>query len=217
MTPPSTILLVAALAATAPLSYADPSSVVINPLNSVDEYGGINLNTPPNEFVKNIGDDGIILSSSFPTPEVHSAFEAWKLDFDRSYKSISEHALRKVIWLQNHFQITSHNSRGTPSSYILKHNDFSDLTNDEFQQRFYLGKHSPGVVKPKGGRYDAARGGVASTARKLRTSEEDTDVSVEDEVDDTSDEDTVADVPESKNWKEDGAVTDVKNQWFCGA
>ena len=36
--------------------------------------------------------------------------------------------------------------------------------------------------------------------------------------DDASDEEaTVVDVPDYKNWTADGAVTKVKNQWFCGA
>lgn len=95
--------------------------------------------------------------------------------------------------------ITKHNSN--PSSFTLKHNDFSDLTNDEFQQKLHLGKYSPGIFTHKG----RDNGKLISSERRLRQesllSEDDVDTS------------TVADVPDEINWVERGAVTDVKNQW----
>lgn len=106
--------------------------------------------------------------------------------------------------------ITEHNSR--ISSYTLGHNDFSDLSNDEFKQKYHLGEYSPGIFIPKG----RDNGKWISSERKLRK-EEDTDhIIIEDNQNDT-DSSTVTDVPAEKNWVEEGAVTDVKNQWFCGA
>ena len=138
---------------------------------------------------------------------------------------MEEHALRKLIWLQNHNYITAHNSgSSSSSSFSLGHNDYSDLTNDEFHQRFYLGKYSPGVVKGRGMSDGSVLGYSASAERKLllRSSNVNVDEMLEEtdeEADSDSDEATatVDNVPDFKDWKEDGAVTKVKNQWFCGA
>ena len=148
------------------------------------------------------------------------------MQFNRSYETLDEHAYRKVIWLQNHLYISNHNNEGK-HSHTLGHNDFSDLTNDEFQQRFYLGKYSPGVKKPRG-RNDGSllpkwTSSTTSTARKLLRSADEEEGGYEGEKvllydeDNDDDEATVVNVPEYKNWNEDGAVTSVKNQWFCGA
>mmetsp|Transcript_17983 Transcript_17983/g.32660 ORF Transcript_17983/g.32660 Transcript_17983/m.32660 type:complete len:313 (-) Transcript_17983:230-1168(-) len=91
----------------------------------------------------------------------------------------------------------------------MSHNDFSDLTNDEFRQRNFLGEYSPGIMKPKG----RSEGSwlPSSPGRKLLRS----DIGDLDESD--ADEATVVNVPDFKNWKDEGAVTKVKNQWLCGA
>ncbi|KAL7512331.1 hypothetical protein ACHAXN_009269 [Cyclotella atomus] len=149
----------------------------------------------------------VVLSAEFPTPELHSAWEHWKNAFNRVYESTGEGALRKLTWLQNHAHITNHNSMA--SSFTLGHNDFSDLSNDEFKQKYHLGEHSPGIFMPKG----RDSGKLISSERKLRK-ENYVHISEHGDEVDTS---TVDDVPAEKNWVEEGAVTNVKNQWFCGA
>jgi len=60
---------------------------------------------------------------------------------------------------------------------------------------------------------------TTSPERKLLRSD-DGDFLEESEVDETTsdaDEATVVNVPEYKNWEEEGVVTKVKKQWFCGA
>lgn len=217
----ATIGIAALFAATsyAPVSSAEAASYTIDPSNGESgTIGGVSLDLDfaqltPVEYLQNNSPE-FVLSSTFPTPELHSSFSNWMSRFERSYKSTHEHALRKLVWLQNHVYIESHNTKkNKKSSYELSHNDFSDLTNDEFRQRFYLGEYSPGVMKPKG-RSDGSSFFLSSTSRKLLRSKE--GVGENDGTDD-EDEATVVNVPEFKDWTEDGAVTKVKNQWFCGA
>ncbi len=118
-----------------------------------------------------------------------------------------------------------HNSQTPKSSYTLGHNDFSDMTNEEFRKMFFLREFSPGVMKSKNGVRGGIDANVAASERKLRGDSQ-TEIDwygeqqpivkygEEEDEDDTA---TVVDVPDSKNWVEEGAVTSVKNQLMCGA
>ena len=170
-----------------------------------------------------------ILHHSYPTLSIHIAFTEWTSRFNKSYSS-AEHALRKVTWVQNHLRIISHNTLGQ-HSYTLGHNEYSDLSNNEFQQLLHLGKYSPGVVTAKGMSDGSVWGGgfsIKSERRNLRS--EDTDefnaikmgegyeeIQLQQLEPNADEEPTITNVPEYKNWVEEGAVTSVKNQWFCGA
>lgn len=172
-----------------------------------------------------------ILHHSYPTLSIHIAFTEWTSRFNKSYSTdITEHALRKVTWVQNHLRIISHNTLGQ-HSYTLGHNEYSDLSNNEFQQLLHLGKYSPGVVTAKGMSDGSVWGGgfiTKSERRNLRS--EDTDefnaikmgegyeeIQLQQLEPNADEEPTITNVPEYKNWVEEGAVTSVKNQWFCGA
>jgi len=74
----------------------------------------------------------------------------------------------------------------------------------------HLGQYSPGLFVPKG-RDDGRWFDVTSSERKLRG-----DDSIEIEFIDDEDDSTVENVPDEKDWVKEGAVTQVKNQWFCG-
>lgn len=119
------LLLSAAIAvAYAPLSTGE--------LTNVDGWGGdgdghdlillADGGMSPDEFLQNKS-PSLVLSATFPTPEVHAEFEGWKARFDRSYRTAGEHALRKLTWLQNHAHIQSHNARVPQPSYTLDHNE----------------------------------------------------------------------------------------------
>lgn len=198
----------------------------------------------------------IILSSYFPTLEVHSQFTRWKKRHGKNYSTRQEHAHRKWIWLLNHEYIERHNkstnntigennivSDGGDTSrksgyYALAHNDFSDLTLDEFQQRFSLGKYRgmrKGIRKSDESSKESVSIFTTSSSRlqELRRVEEEDEAimvtrngldfvdNVKISSDDSKDgyESTALnnDVMDYKNWVEEGAVTNVKNQLICGA
>ena len=212
MTFPSKSLLLTAIllsASRAPFSLGD--EMVIDTTGPVlGEREDLHLLFTPDEFLRR-NSPSVVLESTFPTPQLHSLFQNWKDDFSREYESDKENALRKLIWLENHDLIESHMEQISPSSHSLSHNDFSDMTNDEFQRRFYLGEYSPGVKTSKGMDDGSLFGTTSSASRKLRGDEEVGNYEAE------YDSGTVSEVPESKDWREEGAVTKVKNQWLCGA
>ena len=86
--------------------------------------------------------------------------------------------------------IEAHNSKQPPPSYTLGHNHFSDMTLDEYQEYNKLGDYSPVRMTPSRMRsFDSV-----ATATKLRKSRR------------------MADVPDSVDWVEKGAIAPVKNQ-----
>lgn len=72
-------------------------------------------------------------------------FEQWVEKFERVYESVEEKFERMLVWIKNHEHIHAHNNQSPKPSYTLGHNQFSDMTNDEFQKMNNLGKYSPGV------------------------------------------------------------------------
>lgn len=228
-------------------SHASPSSSWDHISNNIEQL----LQKSTSNYSPNI-----ILSSYFPTVEVHSQFTRWKKRHGKNYSTRQEHAHRKWIWLLNHEYIERHNkstnntigennivSDGGDTSrksghYALAHNDFSDLTLDEFQQRFSLGKYRGmrrGIRKSDESSKESVSIFTTSSSRlqELRRVEEEDEAimvtrngldfveHVKNSFDDSKDgyESTAlnTDVLDYKNWVEEGAVTTVKNQLFCGA
>merc|ERR1712168_593566 len=65
-------------------------------------------------------------------------WEAFKTKFERSYSSVEEHNLRRLIFADNLLLIESHNLEHELGchTYTLGVNQFADLTGDEFQRQF---------------------------------------------------------------------------------
>jgi len=123
-------------------------------------------------------------------------FHDWVKTFEKEYETPSERLKRMLVWFKNHEFIENHNNQDPAPSYTLGHNQFSDLTHDEFKQRHFLGEHSPVPVpseRPVRGRgIDTAYGRTLENLEKKK-------------------------LPQSVNWVEKGAVTEVKNQGMCGS
>ena len=126
------------------LAVVTTTSLIIAPILSLaNEVHSVTPPPPPH----------VVLSSTYPDIETHKLFEVWKVKYGRTYNDVptAEHAKRKLIWIENHSMNTRHKTNNAESGggngYSLGHNDFSDLTNDEFCKRFFLGNYSRGVVK----------------------------------------------------------------------
>jgi hypothetical protein len=55
----------------------------------------------PSEFLQTTS-PSVVLSTEFPSPELHSLWDEWKKKFERAYDTVEEGALRKLVWLVNH-------------------------------------------------------------------------------------------------------------------
>jgi C1A family cysteine protease len=136
-------------------------------------------------------------------------FVEWMKEHSKLYESLEERAKRFQIWMEHHILILRHNAQSPTPNFTLGHNQFSDMTNDEYQEYNRLGSYSPGILTTKGMYED-----VDSIARVLSEVEDGSDSesmsnSYSDEVDASS--------PKHVDWVEEGAVTEVKNQGKCGS
>merc|ERR1712241_1049130 len=110
-------------------------------------------------------------------------FAKFKMDHQKVYKTRSEHESRFQVFAENLKMIAAHNNAG--HSYTLGINQFSDLTQEEFE-RLYLGGYKA-LSNPS----------TSQTQGFVKKA--------------------IKDLPESVDWRDMGAVTDVKNQGQCGS
>eukprot|EP00750_Incisomonas_marina_P000130 INCI10140.3.p1 GENE.INCI10140.3~~INCI10140.3.p1 ORF type:complete len:494 (-),score=99.30 INCI10140.3:127-1608(-) len=121
--------------------------------------------------------------SSVSLPQRFSAFMD---QFEKDYSSVDDRESAFRAFAANDAKIQLHNSKGL--SFTLGHNQFSDLTSEEFNARFvgsYL--NNPNLVRERN--YDMS---LADPTR-------------------------VAAAPESIDWTTKDAVTPIKNQGQCGS
>ena len=94
-------------------------------------------------------------------------------------------------------RIESHNNQVPTPTYTLGHNEFSDMTQEEFAEHFRLGEFAANAELSKQQAQESLSENAASaTARHLMGDVE---------------------LPDSINWIAQGGVTPVKNQGACGS
>lgn len=123
---------------------------------------------------------------SQPKLSVSERHEQWMSRHGRVYKDEVEKGERFMIFKENMKFIDSINKAGN-LSYKLGINEFADITSEEFLAKF-TGLNVPSYLSPSP---------MSSTEFKIN---------------DLSDDD----MPSNLDWRESGAVTQVKNQGQCG-
>ncbi|KAK4351929.1 hypothetical protein RND71_027447 [Anisodus tanguticus] len=120
---------------------------------------------------------------------ISDLFDSWCQQHGKIYSSEQERVYRFKVFEENYVYITEFNSKGN-SSYTLGLNAYSDLTHHEFRNSFL---------------------GLSSSANDfIRLKRGSNSVGVLSDVGDV-------DIPSSLDWRDKGAVTNVKNQGSCGA
>mmetsp|Transcript_15026 Transcript_15026/g.22148 ORF Transcript_15026/g.22148 Transcript_15026/m.22148 type:complete len:391 (-) Transcript_15026:264-1436(-) len=124
-------------------------------------------------------------------------FANWSDDFEKTYESAEEKLHRFKIWMENDAMIEQHNhpNNDPPPSFRMGHNHFSDLSNEEFNRMYNLGEFCRIESEEDKTERSTLRG--SSKFGSTRSIE--------------------SGLPDSMNWVERGAVTDVKDQKSCGS
>jgi len=130
-------------------------------------------------------------------------FQTWTETHSKEYTTEEEKTKHLKIWMENHERIESHNNQFPKPKFTLGHNEFSDLTSDEFAQRFSLGKYTSGAEVSK----QAAQNLINNKA-EIKTARY-----LNEEVD----QEQPLELPDYVNWITLGGVTPVKNQGACGS
>ena len=149
-------------------------------------------------------------------------FHQWSKEHGKVYTCEEERLKRHSIWQTNNGYIEQHNRKKPRPSYELGHNQFSDLTVEEYHQRNFLHTFSPGIVAKRKKKSSNLRSGGMTKGRVRGENNplDKTFVSLQSNADITRKLNTfndIDDLPQSVDWVKEGAVTKVKYQGLCAS
>ncbi|XP_008796470.2 oryzain alpha chain-like [Phoenix dactylifera] len=122
--------------------------------------------------------------------EVRGLYQAWKARRARSYNALDEDERRFEIFRDNLRYIDQHNAAADAGEYSFRLGltRFADLTNEEYRST-YLGVRTAGSRRSRNSTVDSNR-------YRFRSGD---------------------DLPDSIDWRDKGAVAEVKDQGSCGS
>lgn len=124
----------------------------------------------------------------------------------------SSFVLRQII---NSVMIETHNAKTPKPSFTMGHNSYSDMTHDEFRERFRLGEFTPELIDNrkegefKFAPFDEKKEEEVNNSRLRGPSDSEAQI----ERRRLSDDSTAA----SHDWADIGVVGPIRNQGICGA
>jgi len=130
-------------------------------------------------------------------------FQTWAETHSKEYTDEEEKTKHLQTWTDNHKLIESHNNQFPEPKFTLGHNEFSDLTSDEFAQRFSLGKYNIGAEVSK-----HVVQNLINNKAEIRTARH---------LNEEAYQEQPLELPDYVNWTTLGGVTPVKNQGACGS
>ncbi|KAF7704690.1 hypothetical protein HF521_021762 [Silurus meridionalis] len=116
-------------------------------------------------------------------------FNAWKIKFGKTYKSVEEESQRKMTWLENRKLVLIHNMLADQGikSYRLGMNNFADMSNQEYRES---------VLQDCLASFNRTQKHIAATFLRQEGG---------------------IDLPQTVDWRKKGYVTEVKDQMNCGS
>eukprot|EP00548_Thalassiothrix_antarctica_P013921 CAMPEP_0194180558 /NCGR_PEP_ID=MMETSP0154-20130528/16985_1 /TAXON_ID=1049557 /ORGANISM="Thalassiothrix antarctica, Strain L6-D1" /LENGTH=341 /DNA_ID=CAMNT_0038896275 /DNA_START=8 /DNA_END=1030 /DNA_ORIENTATION=+ len=130
---------------------------------------------------------------SFKNQLLQIEFDSWAGEHGKKYEKNEDRKDRFGVWRRNHEFIENHNNQVPPPSYTLGHNQFSDMTHEEFKEHFHLNSLTEDVFPTNV--IDSSDETVEEVVRSLKE----------------------LGLPDYVNWVAAGAVTPVKDQASCGS